>query len=78
MSNKINTIRPIDLTQYPNKMMIPKERLPQRPWERNYNTNEKFGIVAMNRDGNRAEIQEMAKLFSKSKTPFASFWGIED
>ena len=77
MSNKINTIRPIDLTQYPNKM-IPKDRLPQRPWERNYNTNEKFDIVAINRDGNRAEIQEMAKLFSKSKIPVASFWGIED
>jgi len=30
MNNKINTIRPIDLTQYPN-MMIPKDRLPQRP-----------------------------------------------
>ena len=67
MSTKINTIRPIDLTQY-NNMMIPKDKLPQRPCEENSNSNEKYNIVAMNRDGNKAEIQEMAKLLSQSKT----------
>ncbi len=77
MNNKINTIRPIDLTQYPNKM-ISKDKLPQRPWEKNYNSDNEFGIVAMNRDGNKAEIQKMANLLSQSKIPFASFWGIED
>ena len=65
MSTKINTIRPIDLTQY--NMMIPKDKLPQRPWEKNYNSD-KYGVVAMNRYGNKAEIQEMAKLLSQSKT----------
>ena len=45
MSTKINTIRPIDLTQY-NNMMIPKDKLPQRPWEKNYNSD-KYGVVAI-------------------------------
>ena len=76
MNNKINTIRPIDLTQH--NMMIPKDRLPQRHFDENYNPNEKFGIVAMNRDGNKAEIQKFAKLLSQSKMPLASFWGIEN
>ena len=54
---------------YKRKLIkIPKDKLPQRPFDENYNPNEKFGIVAMNRDGNKAEIQEMAKLFSQSKT----------
>lgn len=53
---------------YKRKLMIPKDKLPQRYWEENYNSDENFGIVAMNRDGNKAEIQEMAKLISQSKT----------
>jgi len=67
MNNNINVIRPIDLTQYNGIRMISKDRLPQRPWEKNYNSKNQFGIVAMNRDANKAEIQEMAKLFSQSK-----------
>ena len=50
---------------YKRKLMIPKDKLPQRYWEENYNSDENFGIVAMNRDGNKAEIQEMAKLLSQ-------------
>ena len=49
-------------------MMIPKDRLPQRSWEENYNSDEKYNIVAMNRDGNKAEIQEMANFISQAKT----------
>jgi len=49
-------------------IMIPKDKLPQRPCEENSNSNEKYNIVAMNRDGNKAEIQEMAKLLSQSKS----------
>lgn len=69
----INTIsnnsRNLESMIYKRKpIIIPKDRLPQRPWEENYNSDGKYNIVAMNRDGNKAKIQEMAKLISQSKT----------
>ena len=48
-------------------IMIPKDKLPKRPFDQNYNSDE-YGVIAMNRDGNKADIQEMAKLLSQSKT----------
>ena len=68
MNKKINTIRPIDLTQYNSNIMIPKDRLPKRHFDIKHNPNEKFEVVAINRDGNKADIQEMAKLLTQSKS----------
>jgi len=62
-------LRDVESMLYKKKLtMIPKDKLPQRSCGENYNSDE-FGVVAMNRDGNKAEIQEMAKLLSQSKTP---------
>ena len=64
-----NNSRNLESMIYKRKlMMIPKDKLPQRHFDENYNSDGKYNIVAMNRDANKAEIQEMAKLLSQSKT----------
>ena len=64
-----NNSRDLESMIYKRKlMMIPKDKLPQRHFDENYNSDGKYNIVAMNRDGNKAKIQEMAKLISQSKT----------
>ena len=66
MSSRINNLEVGYSTQHP-LMMIPKDKLPKRPFDQHLPspTTEKNKIIAMNRDGNKAEIQQASNFIAQ-------------
>ena len=74
MINRVNgltTNYTIDKSMLPKRDFVPYE-------EKQFSPNDKKHFIMANKETNKAELQEMAKLLSESKLPVASFWGIED
>ena len=62
-----NNSKDLDSMFYKKVLTIQKDQLPKRHFDYQYSPNDKFGVVAMNADANKAELQEMAKIISQSK-----------
>lgn len=74
MINRVNGLTiglTIDESKLPKRHFLPSD-------EKQFSPNDKNYFIIANKETNKAEIQEMAKLLSESKLPVASFWGIED
>ena len=72
MINNLNgskNIYTIDRTMLPKRNFLPYEEVQFSP-------NDKKHFIIANKEANKAELQEVAKLLSE-KMPVASFWGLE-
>ena len=67
--NGFKNIYTIDESQLPKRNFLPYE-------ETQFSPNDKKHFIIANKEVNKAELQEMAKILSE-KMPVASFWGLE-
>ena len=63
-----NNLTDTETMLYKKTQIIQRNQLPERPFDRKYNSNKKYGIIASNSNGNNDELQEFAQILSQLKS----------